>query len=213
MKIHSKKILPTDLDGFRALEAQQSGEYEWKVEESPFLFLTSELPAPPLFKDEFHENIIPQVSLYNILSKFNGVTEKEYKTYKDNFLKRFEITRLPRFIILYIKRFTKNTFFVEKNPTIVNFPVSHIEFGDLLTEEVKAKHKDGTTYDLMANVVHDGSPENGSYKVHVMHKGSGKWYEMTDLYVTEILPQMITLTEAYVQIYERRMVEGEKMET
>ena len=70
-----------------------------------------------------------------------------------------------RFIILYIKRFTKNTFFVEKNPTIVNFPVSHIEFGDLLTEEVKAKHKEGTTYDLMANVVHDGSPENGSYKV------------------------------------------------
>merc|ERR1719153_1296206 len=141
---------------------------------------------------------------YIILSKFNGVTEKEYKTYKDNFLKRFEITRLPRFIILYIKRFTKNTFFVEKNPTIVNFPVSHIEFGDLLTEEVKAKHKEGTTYDLMANVVHDGSPENGSYKVHVLHKGSGKWYEMTDLYVTDILPQMITLTEAYIQIYERR---------
>jgi U4/U6.U5 tri-snRNP-associated protein 2 len=54
---------------------------------------------------------------------------------------------------------------VEKNPTIVNFPVSHIEFGDLLTEEVRAKHKEGTTYDLMANVVHDGSPESGSYKV------------------------------------------------
>ena len=37
-----------------------------------------------------------QVSLYNLLSKFNGVTEKEYKTYKDNFLKRFELTKLPR---------------------------------------------------------------------------------------------------------------------
>ena len=36
--------------------------------------------------------------MYNILSKFNGVTEKEYKTYKDNFLKRFEITRLPRLV-------------------------------------------------------------------------------------------------------------------
>ena len=78
------------MEGSRRREAQQSGEYDWKVEESPFLFLTSELPPPPLFKDEFHENIIPQVSLYNILSKFNGVTEKEYKTYKDNFLKRFE---------------------------------------------------------------------------------------------------------------------------
>ncbi len=33
------------------------------------------------------------MSLFNILSKFNGETEKEYKTYKDNFLKRFELTK------------------------------------------------------------------------------------------------------------------------
>ena len=95
MKIHTKKIIPSDLDGFKRLEAEKSGEFEWREEESPFLFLTTELPAPPLFKDEIHENIIPQVSLYNLLSKFNGETEKEYKTYKDNFLKRFELTKLP----------------------------------------------------------------------------------------------------------------------
>merc|ERR1719290_776910 len=215
MKIHTKKLLPTDVDDFRRLELQKTDDYEWKVSESPFLYLTSELPPPPLFEDEFHENIIPQVSLYNILSKFNAVTEKEYKTYKDNFIKKFEITRLPKFIILYIKRFTKNTFFVEKNPTIVNFPVKSIEFGDLLSEEVKAEHaKVGTTYDLMANIVHDGSPEKGSYKAHILHKGSGKWFELQDLHVTEILPQMITLTEAYIQIYERRMPEPPvKMET
>merc|ERR1712083_1265527 len=68
----------------------------------------------------------------------------------------------------------------------------------------KATHKEGTTYDLMANIVHDGSPEKGSYKAHILHKGSGKWFELQDLHATEILPQMITLTEAYIQIYERR---------
>jgi len=214
MRIHTKKILPPDLERAKKIQLEKSGEYDWKVEESPFLFLTSELPPPPLFKDEFHENIIPQVSLYNILAKFNGQTEKEYKTYKDNFLKKFELVKLPQFIILYIKRFTKNTFFVEKNPTIVNFPVKGIEFGDLLSEEDSLKHKDGTTYDLMANIVHDGSWEKGSYKVHVLHKGSGKWYEMQDLHVSEILPQMITLTEAYIQIYERRSQDtSTKMET
>jgi len=213
MRIHTKKILPPDLDRAKRIQLEKSGDYDWKVEESPFLFLTSELPPPPLFKDEFHENIIPQVSLYNILAKFNGQTEKEDKTYKDNFLKKFELVKLPQFIILYIKRFTKNTFFVEKNPTIVNFPVKSIEFGDLLSEEDRLKHKSGTTYDLMANIVHDGSWEKGSYKVHVLHKGSGKWYEMQDLHVSEILPQMITLTEAYIQIYERRSPEEVKMET
>ena len=38
------------------------------------------------------------------------------------------------------------------------------------------------------------------HQVHVLHKASGKWYEMQDLHVTEILPQMITLTEAYIQV-------------
>ena len=42
------------------------------------------------------------------------------------------------------------------------------------------------------------------FQVHTLHSGSGKWYEMNDLYMTEILPQMITLTEAYIQIYKRR---------
>lgn len=60
--------------------------------------------------------------IYCFFFLFNQ-TEKEYRTYKDNIFKRFEITSLPPFIILCIKRFTKNTFFMEKNPTIVNFPV------------------------------------------------------------------------------------------
>lgn len=76
----------------------------------------------------FNFRYILQVSLYQLLAKFNGISEKEYKTYKDSFMKRFEITKLPPFIILYIKRFTKNTFFLEKNPTIVNFPIKFVSF-------------------------------------------------------------------------------------
>lgn len=33
-----------------------------------------------------------------------------------------------------------------------------------------------------------------------LFQGTGKWYEMQDLHVTEVLPQMITLTEAYIQV-------------
>ena len=142
------------------------------VKESPFLFLTCELPPPPLFRDEHYNNIIPQVSLFTILNKFNGETEKEYRTYKDNIIRKFELTKLPPYIILYIQRFNKNTFFVEKNPTIVNFPVKGIDFGDYLSPEAKEKYKDDNTcYDLVANVVHEGLPTSGIYKVHVLHKG------------------------------------------
>ena len=206
MRIHSKKILPTDItDDARKKELLASGEYDWKISESPFLYLTCDLPPAPLFRDEHLNNIIPQVSLFTLLGKFNGETEKEYKTYKDNIIRKFEITRLPPFIIMYIQRFTKNTFFVEKNPTIVNFPVKEIEFGDLLTAEAKEKYKNmNTTYDLIANVVHEGSPTTGNYKVHVLHKGSNNWFELQDLHVSKVLPEILPLSEAYVQIYERR---------
>jgi hypothetical protein len=61
---------------------------------------------------------------------------------------------------------------VEKNPTIVNFPVKGIEFGEFLTDEAKEKYKDvSTTYDLIANVVHEGSPKDGTYKAHILHRG------------------------------------------
>lgn len=204
MSIYTRKIPPTELDDKQKRTLLATAEYQEEVTESPFLYLTCDLPPPPLFIDEFRENIIPQVNLYQLLTKFNGQTEKEYKTYKENFLKRFEITQLPPYLILYIKRFTKNTFFVEKNPTIVNFPVKNVDFGELLTPEVKAKHKN-TTYDLIANIVHDGEPNKGTYRVHILQKSTGKWYEMQDLHVIDILPQMITLTEAYIQIYELKV--------
>ncbi|XP_065079967.1 ubiquitin carboxyl-terminal hydrolase 39 isoform X2 [Ochlerotatus camptorhynchus] len=203
MKIYTRKLPPTELDDVQKQLLLATDEYQEKVETSSFLYLTCDLPATPLFIDEFRENIIPQVNLYQLLAKFNSVSEKEYKTYKENFLKRFEITRLPKFVILYIKRFTKNTFFLEKNPTIVNFPVKNIDFGDILTEENKQLHKH-TKYNLVANIVHDGEPNAGTYRCHILQKSTNQWYEMQDLHVTSILPQMITLTEAYIQIYEQQ---------
>lgn len=78
-----------------------------------------------------------------------------------------------------------------------------MDFGELLSPEVKKQHKN-TVYDLIANIVHDGEPAKGTYRVHILQKSTGKWYEMQDLHVSDILPQMITLTEAYIQIYELR---------
>jgi hypothetical protein len=47
---------------------------EMKTTASPFLFLAVDLPPPPLFQDAVEKNIIPQVSIYSILAKFDGTT-------------------------------------------------------------------------------------------------------------------------------------------
>jgi hypothetical protein len=37
--------------------------------------------------------------------------------------------------------------------------------------------------------------------------GSGKWFEMQDLHIVKILPETLPLSEAYIQIFERRKQE------
>ena len=49
----------------------------------------------------------------------------------------------------------------------------------------------------------------GTYRVQVLHKGTGTWYELHDLH--NVLPQMITLSEAYIQIWEQHEDESVSM--
>lgn len=62
MRIYTRKIPSTDLDETQKSLLLATEEYQESVEMTNFLYLTCDLPAPPLFIDEFRENIIPQVS-------------------------------------------------------------------------------------------------------------------------------------------------------
>jgi U4/U6.U5 tri-snRNP-associated protein 2 len=283
------------------------------------LFLTVDIPQTPLFKDSQGGIIIPQVPLYTVLDKFGG--EKLTDVIKNGVhqRKRYWITKLPKYLILSLARLTKNHFFVEKNPTIVNFPVKNLELKDceffvvvvvvcvcvykcvfsctesltysltlthththihldffpeitfpsdedlksmpladltsfltahgsstkgaLERSELEERAKKivaelgGTKYDLVANVVHDSPPGQekkeantakrgggkgggavkeeaaaavvpGTYRVHVFNRASEQWYEVQDLHVQETLPQLITISESCVLIYEKKGVVG-----
>ncbi|WVQ94623.1 hypothetical protein IAU59_001703 [Kwoniella sp. CBS 9459] len=116
---------------------------------SPFLFLALDLPATPLFTDVNEKKIIPQVPLSSILAKFDGKTTQEFGPT----LKRHHLTMLPQYLILHIKRFTKNNFVEERNPTVVNFPLRGVD----VREYVDPKPSDPlhTVYDLLSNVTLD----------------------------------------------------------
>ncbi|CAI5965268.1 unnamed protein product [Closterium sp. NIES-65] len=196
-------------EGEEGKEGEGEGEKEEdgvkrEVSRMPFLMLGLDLPPPPLFKDVMEKNIIPQVPLFNILKKFDGQTVTEVVRPHPARM-RYRITRLPRYLILHMKRFKKNNFFIEKNPTLVNFPVKNLELKDYLPlEGLEGGGKLRSKYDLIANVVHDGKPGEGSYRAFVQRKAEEAWYEMQDLHVTETLPQMVALSEAYIQIYEQQ---------
>jgi len=180
-------------------KAGDDGETE--VKETPFLYLTVDVPPAPLFKDALERNIIPQVPLFACLTKFDGSTSQEMM---NGDRRQYVITRLPKYLIVHIKRFSKNTqHFVEKNPTIVNFPVRNLEMGQFtdLSEEEKAAGS-STKYHLMCSTQHDGNPDSGSYRVFVHFKANDQWYEVQDLHVNGVHPQLISVSESYLQFYE-----------
>ncbi|PRW59503.1 U4 tri-snRNP-associated 2-like [Chlorella sorokiniana] len=168
----------------------------------PFLMLGLDLPAAPLFKDALEKVIIPQVPIFDILKKFDGQAVSEDIKHGR---RRFRITKLPRFLVVHVRRFLKNQFFMEKNPTIVNFPVKNLELAACVPVP---QGKDGqavpSKYDLVANLVHEGKAGQGqgTYRVHVHRKVEEQWYEVQDLRVSEVLPQMVALSETYAQVYE-----------
>jgi len=212
------------------------------VDTKPYFYLSLDLPPAPLFKDNVDQNIIPQVPLFDLLSKFDGET---VETTADGHKRRYIISRLPRYLIIHVKRFTQNNWFVEKNPTLVNFPIKNLDMkafkkakaipssetleamsvGQLKALAAKRKvdvskivekddlvgklagsfasKKEATKYDLIANICHDGKPDQGTYRVHIYHQPRDTWFELQDLHVwsTETMPQLVALSETYIQIY------------
>ncbi|KAG1828175.1 hypothetical protein EV424DRAFT_1318646 [Suillus variegatus] len=174
-----------------------------KAAVSPFLFLAVDLPPPPLFQDTIEKNIIPQVSIHSVLAKYDGESAGQ--------LRRYKCQRLPQYIILHYKRFTKNAFVEEKNPTIVTFPLRGVDFREYLDA---APTHPPTVYDLIANVTHESvagttrDKENTIWKVHLRAAGGGgegeKWFQIQDLIVEETRKEMIFLGETVLQIWERR---------
>ena len=60
---------------------------------------------------------------------------------------------------------------MEKNPTIVNFPIKNLDLTELIDQDdVEPTNKKEFKYDLIANVIHEGKPESGIYRVQVRHK-------------------------------------------
>jgi U4/U6.U5 tri-snRNP-associated protein 2 len=146
----------------------------------PFLILSLDLPVMPVFKDE--KEFIPTVLLTELL-------EKRFRSEK--------IVKLPPFMILHYRRLVKNNFFVEKNSTIVRFPVKGMDMSPYCAEPTSAK------YSLISSIVHEGKPGEGVYKANVLHPVSGQWFGCEAIRVKKVLPESVALMESYVQIWRR----------
>jgi hypothetical protein len=126
-----------DNDGAGPIEvsaATGSEEPEWveTTTQSPFLVLNIEIPASPLFKDSEGGLVIPQIPLLEVLKKYDGETWTDHVGASGLERKRYRLLKLPQYLIFHLGRFTMNNFNLEKNHTIVTFPVKNLEMKDYL---------------------------------------------------------------------------------
>ncbi|KAF8850556.1 cysteine proteinase [Acephala macrosclerotiorum] len=177
-----------------------------------FMLLTLDLPSAPLFQDELEKNIIPQIPLTNILSKYDGLKAQEHLNQR----KRYRLLHpLPPYLLFHIKRFSKNKFVDERNPTIVTFDARNLDMSPYV-EPNPALHPPGEPiwYNLVANIVHEavrgredsveGEAEKHAWKVQMQDKSREEWVQIQDLYVEKTQKELLYLGESYLQVWERR---------
>ena len=151
-----------------------------------FFFLTLDLPNVPLFKEEQELGTLPQINLLTLMKKYNGMTQTEETISKDgvevSVKRKYEIKKLPKYLFLHIKRFSKNNFFKEKNPTIVNFPIRDLDLKEFVVSE-EGREKESMMYDLVGSIIHNGKADSGTYRVQASHAPSQEWHDIQDLLV------------------------------
>lgn len=68
--------------------------------------------------------------------------------------------------------------------------------------EIKAQHA-STVYDLVANIVHDGEPDKGTYRVHLLHKVSLFFCYMSPLFYFLFLNLIFKLYVVYLHTFHK----------
>lgn len=102
--------------------------------------------------------------------------------YLPNNRDRFRFFKLPIptvfmiFVKIKITMFSLVVFLTGVVFVSVNFPVKNLELKDYIPLPTpKENQKLRSKYDLIANIVHDGKPGEGSYRVFVQRKSEELW--------------------------------------
>lgn len=194
---------------------------------TPFMILTLDLPAAPLFQDDREKNIIPQVPLTEVLRKYDGIRAQE----RLNTRMRYRLLHpLPPYLLMHVKRFQPNKFLQsQRNPTIVTFSPRSLDLSPYV-EPNPSVHPMGepVLYDLVANITHEGvrtrddsvegEAEKKVWRVQLLDRGkdegknedSQRWWEMQDLFVEKVEAELLSTKEAYVMVWEKRRTPAPK---
>eukprot|EP00003_Mantamonas_plastica_P023680 TRINITY_DN4296_c0_g1_i4.p1 TRINITY_DN4296_c0_g1~~TRINITY_DN4296_c0_g1_i4.p1 ORF type:complete len:555 (+),score=232.01 TRINITY_DN4296_c0_g1_i4:504-2168(+) len=117
--------------------------------------------------------------------------------------KKFDLWKMPRLLVIHLKRFSYTEYSRDKLDTEVDFEINGLDLSEYITGPVDEDNP--PIYDLYAVSNHYGNMGFGHYTAFARNKDDGAWYEYDDSRVTRVNdPENIKTSAAYVLFYERR---------
>ena len=113
---------------------------------------------------------------------------------KTTFTKGLEIERIPKFLVIVLKRFKYTLMYMNKIDCLINFPKEHLNLKDYT-----AQKKSTVKYDLYGVINHGGTLTGGHY--YCILKQKNTWIKFDDSYVNENDGNVET-PNAYILIYK-----------
>ena len=158
----------------------------------PFSVLSLSIPknnANPTIFDCLDLYCAPE-SLVGENAWFNSVTQK-----KEEAQRRIIFWSLPNVMIIDLKRWNRST---QKNQQLVHAPLTNADF----SKYVKGYQASTYVYDLFGVGNHSGGVHGGHYTAYIKN-ANGKWYEMNDTSVKEIMPEQVISPRSYCLFYRK----------
>jgi ubiquitin carboxyl-terminal hydrolase 4/11/15 len=117
--------------------------------------------------------------------------------------KKMEVYKLPKILIMHMKRFKIQGYYGSKINKTITFPINDFD----LSSFVRAPGQGRQVYDLFAVSNHFGSMSFGHYTAFAKNKNTQHWFNFDDSSVSQIrgdVESTIVSGAAYVLFYERR---------
>ena len=122
--------------------------------------------------------------------------------------KKMSVYRVPRILIIHLKRFSKKgsrfgNRTTEKNSRTVIYPVDSLDMSKWIDGGINMQCED-LEYELFGVSVHSGGLGGGHYTAYTKNVITGEWFYMNDGRVGKARKDEVITPNAYLLFYQKK---------
>ncbi|XP_073317409.1 ubiquitin carboxyl-terminal hydrolase 5-like [Primulina huaijiensis] len=114
--------------------------------------------------------------------------------------KKLDLWRLPKVLVIHLKRFSYSRSVKHKLDTFVNFPIHDFDLTNYVASKSNTQRQ---IYELYALTNHYGGMGSGHYTAHIKLLDENKWYNFDDSHLSPINEEDVKSVAAYVLFYRK----------